>query len=98
MGGDTQQRSWPTLKPGGILVSTIQPPSQEIASTHGVRQAMVSSVPPIGRTLTEVARMADTGQLKPVVSEVLPLKDARQAHQIIEGKHTYGKIVMQVTS
>lgn len=96
IGGDTQQRSWPTLKRGGILVSTIQPPSEETATAHGVRQAMVSSSPPIAQTLTEVARMADAGQIKPVVSTVLPLQDAQRAHQMIEGKHVRGKVVLQV--
>ena len=96
IGGDTQQRSWPTLKRGGILVSTIQSPSQETAEKFGVRQAMVVSAPPIAETLTEVARMVDSGQLKPVVSAVLPLRDAQRAHQMIEGKHSYGKIVLQV--
>jgi NADPH:quinone reductase-like Zn-dependent oxidoreductase len=96
IGGDTQQRSWLTLKRGGILVSTIQSPSEEIAAAHGVRQAMVFSSPPIAQTLTEVARLADNGQLKPVISEILPLQDAQQAHQAIESKHTRGKIVLQV--
>lgn len=96
VGGDTQQRSWSTLKRGGILISTIQSPSEEMATAHGVRQAMVYSSPPIAQTLTEVARMTDTGQIKPVVSIVLPLQEAKQAHQIIEGKHARGKVVLQV--
>jgi NADPH:quinone reductase-like Zn-dependent oxidoreductase len=94
IGGDTQQRSWGTLKPGGILVSTIQPPNAEEAAAHGVRQAMVMSNPPIAQTLTEISKMVDAGQLKPVVSMVLPLRDIQQAHQLIEGKHTRGKIVL----
>jgi len=96
VGGDTQQRSRSTLKRGGILISTVQPPSEEMAAAHGVRQAMVFSSPPIAQALTEVARMADTGQIKPVVSTVLPLRDAQRAHQIIESKHARGKIVLQV--
>lgn len=96
IGGDTQERSWSTLKRGGILVSTIQAPSEETAAAHGVRQAMVFSAPPIGQTLTEVARLADNGQIKPTISTVLPLQNAQQAHQAIERKHTRGKIVLQV--
>jgi NADPH:quinone reductase-like Zn-dependent oxidoreductase len=34
VGGDTQDRSWPVLKPGGILVSVISPPPEE---TDGYR-------------------------------------------------------------
>lgn len=96
IGGDTQERSWATLKRGGILVSVIQPPSEETAAAHGVRQAMVFTSPPIAPTLTEVARMVDAGEIKPIVSDVLSLQDVSRAHRMVEGKHTRGKIVLQV--
>jgi NADPH:quinone reductase-like Zn-dependent oxidoreductase len=96
VGGDTQQRSWATLKRGGFLVSTIQPPTEEMAAAHGVRQAMVFTSPPIAQTLTEVGKLADAGKIKPVVSTVLPLQEIIQAHQIVEGKHARGKVVLQV--
>lgn len=96
IGGDTQQRSWKVLKPGGMLVSTVQAPSQETATAHGVRQAMVFSSPPIGKVLTEVAALVDSGQIKPHVSAVLPLEEIARAHEMIEGRHIRGKIVLQV--
>ena len=96
LGGETQQRSWQVLKPGGILLSTVQPPSQETALAHGVRQRFIDSAPPVGKTLTEVATLADHGQLKPVVSTVLPLEEIRKAHEMVEGRHTRGKLVLQV--
>jgi len=96
IGGDTQQRSWTTLKRGGFLVSTIQTPSEEMAAAYGVRQAMVLTSPPIAQTLTEVGKMADAGKIKPVVSTVLPLQEIKQAHQIVEGNHARGKVVLQV--
>jgi NADPH:quinone reductase-like Zn-dependent oxidoreductase len=96
VGGDTQQRSWAVLKPGGILLSTVQPPSEETAAAHGVRQYFVASAPPIGKTLTEVAGLVDAGQIKPEVSRVFPLQEARQVHELIEGRHARGKIALQV--
>jgi NADPH:quinone reductase-like Zn-dependent oxidoreductase len=96
MGGDTQARSWSLLKPGGILISTIQPPSEEAAAAHGVRQAFIYSAPPVGKTLTEVAAMVDAGKLKVEVSKVLPLAEARKGHELIETRHTRGKIVLQI--
>jgi len=96
LGGDTQQRSWKVLKAGGILISTVQPPSEETAASHGVRQAYISSAPPVAQTLTEVAALVDAGKLKPVVSTILPLQDIRKAHELIEAKHVYGKLVLQV--
>ena len=97
IGGDTQARSWSTLKRGGILVSVIKAPSEEIATKYGVRQAMVYSAPPIGETLTKVAELVNTGQIQPVVSEVFPLEQVRKAHEIIESKHARGKVVLEVT-
>src|ERR1700733_11592018 len=37
IGADTQERSFKVLKKGGILVSIVQPPSQELAAKYGVR-------------------------------------------------------------
>jgi NADPH:quinone reductase-like Zn-dependent oxidoreductase len=96
VGGDTQQRSWAVLKPGGMLISTVQPPSEETAAAHGVRGHLVMSAPPIGPVLSEVATLVDAGQIKPVVSTVLPLQEIRTAHEMIEGMHTRGKIILQV--
>lgn len=96
VGGDTQQRSWAVMRPGGILIATVQPPSEETAASHGVRQHFVQTTPPIGQVLTEVAALVDSGQLKPLVSTVLPLHEIQKAHEMIEGKHTHGKIVLQV--
>lgn len=96
VGGDTQQRSWAVMRPGGILVATVQPPSEETAVAHGVRQHLVTTTPPINRVLTEVANLVDTGKLKSIVSEVLPLSEIARAHELIEGKHMHGKIVLHV--
>jgi NADPH:quinone reductase-like Zn-dependent oxidoreductase len=96
MGGDTQERSWQVLKRGGTLVSTIQAPAEERAKAHGVRGAMVFSTPPIREVLMEVGALVDSGKIKPEVSAVLPLTEIRRAHQMIEGGHTRGKIVLQV--
>lgn len=98
VGGDTQERSWSVLKPGGMLVSTVQAPSQETAAAYGVRAAMVFSAPPIGKVLTEVAGLVDTGKIKPYVSSVLSLEEVRKAHAMIEGRHTKGKIILQVAA
>ncbi len=40
-GGDTQQRSFGVLKPGGYLISGVQPPSQEEAARHKVLAQMM---------------------------------------------------------
>ena len=42
--------------------------------------------------------MIDAGEIKPKVSKVFSLKDIRKAHNLIEGKHTRGKIVLQLAA
>ena len=37
LGGETQERSWQVLRPDGILVSLVQPPSQQAAAAQGAR-------------------------------------------------------------
>lgn len=97
IGGDTQQRSWAVLRPGGILIGTVQPPSEEAAQAYGVRQNFISTAPPIKRVLTEVANLVDTGQLKPIVSAILPLSEIQKGHEMVEGKHVHGKVVLSVS-
>jgi NADPH:quinone reductase-like Zn-dependent oxidoreductase len=95
---DTQERSWGVLKPDGILVSTVQPPSQDMAAAHGVRQAFIATAPPISETLTEVAALVESGKLRPEVSQVLPLRQIQAAHGLLELHHTRGKIALQVAA
>jgi NADPH:quinone reductase-like Zn-dependent oxidoreductase len=97
LGGDTQTRSWGILKPGGILVATTAFPPQEVAVQHNVRAAMVM-VKPIATILTEIAKLIDAGKIRTVVDTVLPLAEARQAHELSQQGHTRGKIVLQVQS
>jgi NADPH:quinone reductase-like Zn-dependent oxidoreductase len=98
VGGDTQARSWGVLKPGGMLVSVVQPPSAETAAAHNVRQAFVTAVPPAGEALRILAALVESGDLRPVVSSVLPLADVQQAHALGEGRHVRGKIVLKVSA
>lgn len=96
IGGDTQERSWKVIKPGGILLSSVQAPSDATAATNQVRAGMIASSPPVAKTLTAIANLVDTGKLKVTVSTVLPLQEIRKAHELIEGRHTKGKLVLQV--
>jgi NADPH:quinone reductase-like Zn-dependent oxidoreductase len=95
IGGETQQRSWKVLKPGGILVSIISPPSPETAKTYGVRQAFVF-IEPNAAQLAVLANLVDSGKLKAAVETVLPLSDARRAHELSQSGHARGKIVLRI--
>jgi len=95
IGGDTQVRSFGVLRKDGFLVSIVEPPSEELAAQHGVRSKMVG-VLPNGSQLSEIAALIDSGKVKPFVETVLPLSEARQAHEMSQSGRTRGKIVLQV--
>jgi NADPH:quinone reductase len=45
-----------------------------------------------------LAALLDRRALRPVISHVLPLEAAAEAHRILEGGHAGGKIVLEVAS
>jgi NADPH:quinone reductase-like Zn-dependent oxidoreductase len=95
IGGDTQKRSWKVLKKGGILVSIVAPPSADEAAKYGVRSAFLSAQAG-SSLLAELAKLTDSGNIKPIVETVLPLSEARHAHELNETGHARGKIVLKV--
>jgi NADPH:quinone reductase-like Zn-dependent oxidoreductase len=95
IGGETQERSWSVLKKCGVLVSLVQPPSEEKAEELGVRAAFVAGHPS-GAQLAEIAKMIDSGKLAPIIDRILPLSEARRAHELSQSGHVRGKIVLRV--
>ncbi|MDE3168824.1 MAG: NADP-dependent oxidoreductase [Acidobacteriota bacterium] len=93
--GETQDRSWQVIKKGGIYVSILQPPNQEKAAAHGIRSAHVFVQPNVDE-LNEIARLVDSGKVKPVIEKVFPLKDARAAQELVATHHARGKVVLTV--
>src|SRR5438105_15311839 len=94
IGGETQERSWQVLRKGGVLVSLVQPPSEDKAKELGVRPALLGAQPN-GAQLTEIANIIDSGKLTPVIDRILPLSEVRRAHELSESGHTHGKIVVR---
>lgn len=78
-----------------MLVSLLEPPSQEEAEARGVRQAHVFMQARLER-LQEMARVVDDGKLKCFVDTVLPLSEARRAQELSQTGHARGKIVLKV--
>lgn len=95
VGGDTQLRSWDVLRKGGVLVSIVAPPSTEEAVRHEATAAIFASHPD-GDQLARIAQLIDFGFVRPVVETVLPLSQAKRAHEMSEAGHVRGKIVLSV--
>jgi NADPH:quinone reductase-like Zn-dependent oxidoreductase len=88
VGGETLDRSWGVLKPGGRLVTIAA--SGERTNDERTRAAFFI-VQPSRWQLEEIARLIDTGAIRPIVGSVFPLALARQAYAC---KPARGKAVL----
>ncbi len=95
IGGDTQSRSLGCLKKGGYLVSIVQPPDQKKLEELGLTGSIMLVTPNV-KELDELAALIEAKKLKCVVSATIPLAEAKRAHELSEGGHTQGKIVVEV--
>jgi len=95
IGGEVQEAAWAILKPGGIQVSIISPPSEEKAAQLGVRAGFVF-IGPNAPVLERLATMVDGGRLRPVVGAEFALEDIAAAHALSESGRAVGKIVLYV--
>jgi len=94
IGGETQERSWATLRQGGVLASTVGV-NEEAARRHGARAIAVDgrmSAP----ILQRIAALIESGQVRVPVSQVLPLEETRRAHEESQSGHVEGKLVLSV--
>ncbi|HUI05375.1 MAG TPA: NADP-dependent oxidoreductase [Verrucomicrobiae bacterium] len=95
VGGDTPERSWRVLKPGGVLVSIVPNPSHERARAQGIR-CVFFIVNPNRRQLSRITELIDAGHVRPIVGAVLPLAQAREAFERGLAGHNRGKFVLRV--
>ena len=97
VGGELTERSFAVLKPGGIYVTPAGQPDPEVAAGRGVHASfmLVQANP---ADLIEIASLINAGTVKPVVSTVLPLAEARRAHELLEAGHLRGKIVLRAVA
>jgi NADPH:quinone reductase len=93
-GGQTRDQAIGAVRDGGRVVSIILQglPAQlergiigESFAAHGGRER-----------LEALSRLVEAGALRPQVEAVLPLDQARQALARVAGRHTRGKIVLQI--
>ncbi|MFQ5795768.1 MAG: zinc-binding dehydrogenase [Candidatus Bipolaricaulia bacterium] len=100
VGADTWAQSLRSLARGGRLV-TYGATSGPIAETD-IRYIFWRQLNIIGSTmgsqkeLLEVLKLIWAGKLKPVIDRIYPLQEAARAHERLESRESFGKIVLKV--
>ena len=95
LGGETQARSWRVLKRTGTLITLIGEIDEDAARRAGVR-AIDFGMEYDVEDLEEIAGLVEGGIIKPHISKVLPLDQARQAMDLNQQGNSHGKIVLEV--
>lgn len=93
--GETQERSWAILKDGGTMISSLTQPSEAKAREHHARAERFMAHPDRDE-LMEIGRLIDEGRVRPHISAVFELKDAREAQVQLEQRQAQGKVVLQM--
>lgn len=88
------------LRPGGILVTcgSTTGPTAELDMRYVFSRELRIQGAKMG-TLAEfhqIVKLVNDKRLKPVVDSVLPLADARKAHERLEARCQFGKVVLAV--
>jgi NADPH:quinone reductase-like Zn-dependent oxidoreductase len=94
VGGETKQRSFAVIKPGGILVSVVSQSARSDARPSSIRSVFFL-VQVTTERLNTLTALFDSGKLHTRIGTVLPLRQARTAHEMLAGApHASGKIVL----
>jgi NADPH:quinone reductase len=98
VGGPLARASLPALRPGG-QIAAIATPTLDLdqildnnITFHGVL------IQDDGDRTRKLSSLLSDGTIQPVVSNVLPLTQASEAHRIVEAGHAGGKVVLEVSS
>jgi NADPH:quinone reductase-like Zn-dependent oxidoreductase len=96
VGGDTLDRSWGVLKPGGRMITIAA--DGEGTTDQRVKDAYFI-VEPNQKQLVEIAKQLDAGYLRAFVKTTIPLNEASAAYSgAVRDKRGHGKIVISVAA
>jgi NADPH:quinone reductase-like Zn-dependent oxidoreductase len=95
VGGEALQKGLNCIKSGGNLISITTPPNPELKTKLNFNH-LYHFVEPNAIELSELALYIDSGKLKTTIHSIFPLNETNKAHELIEKKHTRGKIVLSI--
>jgi NADPH2:quinone reductase len=78
----------------GIDLSLVLRKRLEIIGTAMRGRPLDERVELVARFVREVLPMFDDGRLAPVVDRVMPMREIGEAHRVLQGNETFGKVVL----
>ncbi|WP_099974159.1 NADP-dependent oxidoreductase [Lactobacillus terrae] len=97
IGGDTLDKSYKILKPGGKLTTIAGAVNEDLAKENQVTATSLW-LSPNGAQLTELVNLVSQGKVKVIIDSVQEFSEdgLKKAHEISESHHAKGKIVVKM--
>ncbi|MBI4059353.1 NADP-dependent oxidoreductase [Candidatus Microgenomates bacterium] len=95
VGGEVANQSFAILKKGGMLVSMLGQPDQNLARKHQVTAMGQVTGISVNR-LNRLTELVDSGKIKPHIDKVFPLDQAKEALTYQEQNNPRGKVVIKI--
>ena len=95
VGGETYSRSFKVLKRGGIIVSMLEQPNQELMKQFGVKATFQFTQLSRDR-LTKLAQWVDQNNIRVNVDKTFPLEEAGKALDYQRDVRPRGKVVLAI--
>ncbi|HLJ13404.1 MAG TPA: NADP-dependent oxidoreductase [Bryobacteraceae bacterium] len=96
IGGETAARSYPMVRRGGVMVSTVGAADADIAARAGIRGVNVA-MQRSAADLSQLAVLVERGDVKPRMGPVFRLEQAREAQDLSQQGRAKGKILLRVS-
>ena len=95
VGGETQSNSFRVLKKGGKLISTVMPPSNELADKYQVSAQFIMSNPSY-KKLDYSKPFIEEGKIKAQIAKTMKLEQAAEAQDLVSKGGINGKLVLEI--
>lgn len=95
VGGETYIRSFSVLKKGGVIVSMVEQPNQELMEKYGVN-AISQFIQVTRDRLLKLAGLVEQGVVEVHIDKVFSLDEAAEALKYLETVKPKGKVVVSI--
>lgn len=95
VGGEVTDKSFKVLKKGGVLVSMLGQPNEELAKEYGVT-AIGQNTKTNSEHLKRLSELVENGTIKPHVDKEFTLDQVKEAFTYQEQNHPKGKVIFKV--
>jgi alcohol dehydrogenase len=96
VGGEAYKKSFEVLKSGGILVSLLEQPDNELSEKYSVKARHQGTVVN-SESLEKVTELVEQGAIKAKIEKEFSIEQTADAFRMLENDHPKGKVVIKIS-